>query len=115
MILTEKLSDFNRRMADELRDTFSASVRPFQSQDGTLLFRGPTQGLTGPHHVGTHVAVSLDGEVPAAMEVTSLEEREAMLDIFLSNLGTLVKTQYDPKKVGQRAVDIVGSMRTLHG
>lgn len=104
MTLTEKLSDFNRRMADELRGTFAATVKPFQSEDGTLLYRGPIQGAKDPHHVGTHVAISLEGEVHAAMEVASPEEREELVGIFLSNLGTRVKMLYDPNKIGQYAL-----------
>ncbi|WP_332774537.1 hypothetical protein [Polaromonas sp.] len=115
MNLTENLGDFNRRMADELRGTFAATVKPFQSEDGGLLFRGPIEGNADPHHVGTHVAVSLEKDVHAAMEAASPEQREEMVGIFLSNLGTRVKMQYDPKKIGQYALDIVGTMRTLRG
>ncbi len=115
MNLTNNLSDFNRRMADELRGTFAATVKPFQSEDGGLLFRGPIEGSEDPHPIRTHVAVSLEKDVHAAIEAASHEQREEMMDIFLSNLGTRVKRQYNPKKIGQYALDVVGTMRTLRG
>ena len=115
MQLTKNLGDFNRRMAEKLRGTFAPTVEPFESEDGTLLFRGPIQGHRDPNHVGTHVAVSLDKDVRAAMERASPQEREEMIQIFLSNLGTQVKAQYDPKNIGQYALDVVGTMRILRG
>lgn len=115
MLLTKNLGEFNRRMAEELRGTFAPTVEPFESEDGTLLFRGPIKGDQDPNHIGTHVAVSLDRDVRAAMELASPQEREEMIQIFLSNLGTQVKVQYDVKNIGPNALHVVGTMHILRG
>lgn len=115
MKLSKNLSEFNIRMAEELQDTFAPTVQPFETEDGTLVFRGPIDGHADPTHVGTHVAVSLDDEVRAAMQSATPEEREEMIQVFLSNLGTQVKFRYHPQKIGAYAMDIVGTMKTLRG
>lgn len=115
MHLTRNLSAFNRRMVEELQGTFAANVEPFESEDGTLLFRGPIEGHKDPHHIGTHVSVSLEKDVRAALENAWPEKREEMTQIYLSNLGTQVKAPYDPKKIGPYALDVVGTMRVLLG
>lgn len=102
-------------MADELRSTFAPTVKPFQSEEGTLLFRGPIAGHKDPQHVGTHVAVSLEKDVCEALEKAPYAEREEMIEILLSNIGTRVKAQYDPNKIGPYALDVTGAMRTLRG
>lgn len=113
--LSKNLSEFNLRMATELRGTFTPTVQPFETEDGTLVFRGPIDGHTDPSHVGTHVAVSLDDEVHAAIQSTTPEEREEIIQVFLSNLGTQVKCLYHPQKIGKDALDIVGTMKTIRG
>ena len=115
MNLTKNLGEFNRRMAEELRGTFATNVEPFESEDGTLLFRGPIEGHKDPRHVGTHVAISLEKDVHVAFNNASPEEREEMTQIYLSNLGTQVKAQYNPNKIGPYALDVVGTMRVLQG
>ena len=115
MQLSKKLGDFNRRMSDELRGTFSSEVESFESHDGALLFRGPIQGHKDPQHIGTHVAVSLEEDVRAAMEEALPAEREEMIQIFLNSLGSQVIIKYDPKNIGPYALDVVGTMRTLRG
>ena len=115
MNLTKDLSEFNRRMAEELRGTFSANVEPFESEDGTLLFRGPIEGHKDPRHIGTHVAVTLEKDVHDALNNASSEIREEITQIYLSNLGTQVKAQYNAMNIGSYALDVVGSMRVLHG
>ncbi|WP_157214684.1 hypothetical protein [Polaromonas sp. CF318] len=106
---------FNRRMADELRTTFAADIEPFELIDGTLVFRGLIEGHRDPHHVGTHVAVSLEKDVRDAMERAPTAERAEMVQIYLDSLGTQVKAQYDPKAIGLDALEVVGTMRTLQG
>ena len=71
MKFTTDLTEFNRRMAEALKPTFHAVIKPVQSEDGTLLFRGPVPIADDPNHVGTHVAVSLDKDVLAALEAAS--------------------------------------------
>ena len=115
MHLTKNLGEFNRKMAEELRGTFAANVEPFESEDGTLLFRGPIEGHKDPRHIGTHVAVSLEKDVHVALDNASPEVREEMTQIYLSNLGTQIKAQYNPKKIGPYALDVVGTMRILQG
>ena len=115
MNLTKNLNAFNRRMVAELQGTFVSNVEPFESEDGTLLFRGPVEGHENPDHIGTHVAISLDKDVRAALESASSEKREEITQIYLSNLGTQVKMQYNPKKIGAYALDVLGSMRVLQG
>lgn len=111
----ENLSAFNRRMADELRSTFAPSVKPYQAEDSTLLFRGPIPNQADPNHVGTHVAVSLEEEVRAALDAASPAEQEEMIEALLSNLGTQVRVWYNAEGIGPYALDIVGTMRTLRG
>lgn len=115
MKLSKNLSEFNLRMVAELQDTFTSTVEPFETEDGTLVFRGPIDGHADPSHVGTHVAVSLDDEVHAAIQSATPEEREEIIQVFQSNLGTQVKCLYHPKKIGTYALDIVGTMKTLRG
>ncbi len=115
MKLTENLSDFNRRMADELRATFASSVKPFQSDDGALLFRGPISGDKDPNHIGTHVAVSLEKDVVDTLNSVEPHQREEIIQNLLSNLGTQVKCQYDPNNIGPYALDVIGTMRIVKG
>lgn len=115
MKLYANLSDFNRRFADALLPAFPANVQALQSDDGTLLFRGPIPRADDQTHLGTHVAVSLDTEVRAALSEASPVDREEMVDILISNLGTQVQFQYDPNKVGSSVLDIVGKMNILRG
>lgn len=115
MKLSENLNDFNRSMAEELRGTFASNVKPFETEEGYLVFRGPIEGHSDPNHIGTHVAVSLTAEVQRALAAASHAEREEMTKIFLSNLGTRVKCEYHPRQIGPCALDIVGTMNTLRG
>ena len=115
MHLTKNLGEFNRRMVEKLWGPFAANVEPFESEDGTLLFRGLIEGHKDPRHIGTHVAVSLEKDVHVALDNASPEKREEMTQIYLSNLGTQVKVQYNPKKIGPYALDVVGTMRILQG
>ena len=113
MKLHSNLSDFNRRFADALLPTFPAGVKAFRSDDGTLLFRGLIPLQDDPQHVGTHVAVSLDKEVIAELEGTSLTDRDEKIKILISSLGTKVQMQYDPNKFGPDAIDVVGHIDIL--
>jgi len=113
--LTENLGEFNRRMADELRATFAQAVKPFQSEDGTLLFRGPISGHKDPNHVGTHVAVSLDKDVVDSLNRAEPNQREEMIQDLLSNLGTQIKCQYNPNNIGHDALQVIGTMRIVKG
>jgi hypothetical protein len=113
--LSKNLSDFNLRMVGELQGTFTTIVQPFETEDGTLVFRGPIDGHADPSHVGTHVAVSLDNEVHAAIHSATPEEREEIIQVLQSNLGTQVKCLYHPQKIGTNALEIVGTMKTLGG
>lgn len=115
MKLTDKLSEFNRRMADEVRSAFASSVRPYQTEDGGLVFRGPIAGHKDPDHVGTHVSVSLAKDVVAALNDAEPSRREEMIQDLLANLGTQVKMQYDPNNVGPYALQVTGTMRTMTG
>lgn len=115
MNLSEDLSDFNRRMAEELRGTFAANVRPYETEEGYLVFRGPIEGHSDPSHIGTHVAISLNAEVQRALAIASAAEREEMTRLFLSNIGTRAKCEYHPRRIGPYALDVVGTMRTLTG
>jgi hypothetical protein len=115
MKLYANLSEFNRRFADALLSAFPADVQALQSDDGTLLFRGPIPLADDQTHIGTHVAVSLDKEVRAALSDASPADREEMIEILISNLGTQVRFQYDPSKIGPFALDVVGKMNILRG
>ena len=115
MNLSKTLNDFNRRMVEELRGTFAANVTPFQTEDEMLVFRGPIEGNKDQNHIGTHVAVSLDKEVRHTMEIASIAQREEMTQTLLTNLGTQVKCQYHPQKIGQSALDVIGTMKTING
>ena len=115
MNLSKNLNDFNRRMVEELRGTFAANVTPFQTEDEMLVLRGPIEGHEDPKHIGTHVAVSLDQDVRHAMELASIAQREEMTQTLLSNLGTQVKYQYHPQKIGLYALDVIGTMKTING
>lgn len=115
MQLNENLSEFNRRFADALLPSFPANVRALQSEDGTLLFRGPIPVADNPMHIGCHVSVSLDEEVKVALNQASPVDREEMIQNLLNNLGTQVRFQYDPTKIGRVALDVVGNMGIIRG
>ena len=115
MKLYANLSEFNRRFADALLPSFPASVQALQSDDGTLLFRGPIPIPDDPMHVGTHVAVSLDKDVWAALKEASPVDREEMIEILISSLGSQVQMQYAPGKFGPFALDFVGTVTILRG
>ena len=115
MKLYTNLSAFNRRFADVLLPSFPAGVHAFQSNDGTLLFRGQIQLPDDPAHIGTHVAVSLDKDVCAALSEASPVDREEMTEILIISLGGQVQAQYDPSKVGPFALDVVGTLNILRG
>ena len=104
------LNDFNRRLADAVITIFPDGVRPLQSIDGALNFRGPIPTKNDPEHVGTHVAVSLDNEVTAALEKASTCDRESMMGILIENLGTRIRMKYDKDQIGAFALTIVGRM-----
>ncbi|RFC35947.1 MAG: hypothetical protein DID92_2727743869 [Candidatus Nitrotoga sp. SPKER] len=108
MHLTKDFSEFNLRMINELQGIFNPNVEPWESEDGTLLFRGPIEGHENPKHIGTHVAVSLEMDVRIALRNATPEKREEMTERYLSCLGTEVKCQYNPKKLDPYALDIVG-------
>jgi hypothetical protein len=115
MKLYANLSEFNRRFADALLPVFPAGVQALQSEDGTLLFRGPIPTADDPNHVGTHVAVSLDSDVKAALSEALPADREEMTEILISSLGTQVQMQYDPSKFSPFALDVVGKINILRG
>jgi hypothetical protein len=109
------LSEFNRLFADALLPAFPANVQAIQSEDGTLLFCGSIPLADDQTHVGTHVGVSLDKEVQAALGEAEPADREEMIKILINNLGTQVRCQYDSSKIGLHALDIVGKMNILRG
>lgn len=109
------LNEFNRRFAEALLPTFPGNTKAVQSDDGTLLFRGPIPLANDQSHIGTHVAVSLDKEVSAALNAAVPTDREEMTEILINNLGSQVRTQYNPAKIGVIALDVVGTMRILGG
>ena len=115
MNLSADLNQFNRRIAEALRNAFAHAVHPVQAEDGTLLFRGPVPTADDPKHIGTHVAVSLQGDVIVALAAAPPEEREEMLTILVENLTTQIEALYNPSKIGLDALDIVGTMRILRG
>ena len=115
MKLYTNLSDFNRRFADALLPAFPANVQALQSDDGTLLFRGPIPLAVNQTQIGTHVAISLDKEVMAALSEASPSDREEMMEILISNLGTQTRCKYNPNKIGHYALDIVGKVDILRG
>lgn len=115
MEFTDKLSEFNRRMADVLRPTFASSVSPYQTEDGALVFRGPIVGHKDLHHVGTHVHISLEKDVLAALDNAERSRREEMIQDLITNLGTQVRMQYDPNNIGPYALSVTGTMHTLTG
>lgn len=113
MKFTENLNEFNRRFADEWLRVFPSEVEAVEADDGMLCFRGPTP--MNSTHIGTHVAVTLDKEVKAALRNASTLDRETMTNILIDSLGTSLHVQYDPNKIGQFALDIVGDMSILEG
>jgi hypothetical protein len=115
MKIDANLSEFNRHFADALLPTFPPDVKALQSADGTLLFRGPVPASDGQTHIGTHVALALDHEVKVALSEATPLDRIAMMEILVSNLGTQIQTQYDSTKIGQFALEVVGTMRILRG
>ncbi len=115
MKLYTNFSEFNRRITDALIPTFPANVEALESDDGKLLFRGPIPLADYPTHIGTHVAVSLDKEVRVALSEALPADREEMMEILISNLGTQVRSKYDPSKIGPFALDVIGNMNILRG
>ena len=106
----ENLNDFNRLFAARWLSIFPEGVKAYEMDDGTLLFRGPVPIPSDLKHVGTHVAVSVEPDVAAALESASASEREEMHDRLIESLGGQVQVRYDPNNIGLYALDIVGKM-----
>ncbi len=115
MNITENLSVFNRRFADEWLHLFPRGVIAEQSGDGALLFRGPVPLSEDPHHIGTHVVVSLDDEVQEALRSAAAAQREEMTQNLICNLGTQVEAMYSMDNIGTNALNIRGDIRIIDG
>ena len=111
MNIHQNLSELNRRLAESLASSFETNVVPYESgDDGSLLFRGPITNDSDPKYIGTHVAVSIEPDVYAALEAALEVDRKELIERLVDNLGTQVKVKYHPGRVGQFAVKVVGTM-----
>jgi hypothetical protein len=106
------LSEFNRQFAAALLPSFGPGIEALQSE-GALLFRGPIPNRGD--HVGTHVAVFLMADIHSALEAAAPEARAQMTDDLVSNLGTQIRARYNPNKVGDVCLDVVGTLPILRG
>ena len=109
------LHEFNCRLVGVLRPTFPSDVKALQSADGTLQFRGPIRCIDGQAGIGTHVEVSLAKEVTVALSEASAAYRDAMMNNLICHLRTQVSAKYDPNKIGEHALNIVGTMLNITG
>ena len=115
MKLDTDLNEFNRRFAEEMLPFFPDNVEACQSDDGTLLFRGPIPNSDDGAHVGTHVSVELAEDVKAALENAGPPDRKEMIENLISNLGGQIRARYDRSFVGQFALPIKGNIAILKG
>ena len=114
MNIHKDLSELNRRLAESLASSFEANVIPYESgDDGSLLFRGPITNVSDPKYIGTHVAVSIERDVHAALEAASEVDRKDLIDRLVDNLGTQVRVGYHPEQVVQFAMKVIGTMATI--
>lgn len=103
------LNDFNRRIAERVRNLFPSNVTPKQAEDGRLYFRGPESTT------GAHVVVYVEPDAKAALDQMAASEREKMEEHLIDNLVTQIRAQYDPNKPGQYALRIAGTREMLEG
>lgn len=113
MKFDKNLSDFNRLFAAEWMGVFPKGVDAFQSEDGTLLFRGPIAIPDYPTHIGTHVAVSLDQDVEKKLSEASPADLQTLTEILICSLGSSLQAQFDPNKNRQYALEIIGTMNLI--
>lgn len=111
MKLYTELTPFNRQLADALLPSFPSDVQAMQSDDGTLLFRGAIRSAEKPDHVGTHVAVSLDNEVQLTLKRATVAKRQELEEILIINLGSRIRTEYNPANIGHFAFDFVATTK----
>ncbi len=107
-----KLTAFNRRVAMAVRDVFSDDITAEQSITGKLCFRGPHPR---DRTICTHVVVHLDDDVLAALRLAMPLQRETMISNLIENLAMQLRARYDPSKLGQSALRVVGTMEIVRG
>ena len=115
MKFREELGEFNRQFAAALRDAFAPEITPVEDERGVLYFRGPIPIPNNPRHIGSHVAVSLDEDVQAALDRASPSERAEMTENLIESLGGQIRAQYNPHKHGEFAVSVSGTMSVVRG
>jgi hypothetical protein len=113
MTLHANLNEFNQRFADALLPSFPAGIVPMEDAYGMLCFRGVVPNSGDPKHVGTHVTVTLEADVVAALDSASPAEREDITQHLIESLGAALRIQYNPAKIGPYALDIVGTMESV--
>jgi hypothetical protein len=113
MKLSADLNEFNRRFAEVLLPSFPAGIVPMEDAYGMLCFRGAVPNHDNPKHIGTHVAVTLEEDVIAALNIASPAEREDITRHLIESLGAAIRIQYDPNRIGLYALDIVGTMESV--
>lgn len=113
MTLTTSLNEFNKRFADVILPFFSADIEAMDDAYGMLCFRGPIPVPNNQAHIGTHAAVTLEKEVADALANATPEEREGITQHLIENLAWQIKIQYDPTKIRQYALDVVGTMASV--
>jgi len=101
------LSEFNRRIADRVRDLFSHDVTPQQGDDGRLYFRGPSPST------GAQVVAYLESDLQWALDKMSPEGGEENEGYLIKNLATQIQTQYDPNKPRREALEAKGTVAML--
>lgn len=114
MFLSTVLSDFNYELATALVSTFSDVVKPYQTKFGELVFRGPIPLPNDPNHIGTHVMISLENDVLAALDMEEPTRRKILESNLIGMLVSNVQIQYDPNNIGTYALEIKGSIEMLH-
>lgn len=107
------LNEFNRLLADEVLPFFPGGVEAYQSDDETLLFRGPIPNSGEEKNVGTHVSVKLEKKVKEALEVADRSRRSEMMENLIQSLGGQIRAQYDRDNIGTYALQFSGGMDVL--
>lgn len=114
MTLNQKLNEFNQRFAAELLPSFPKGIVAMEDDSGMLCFRGVIPNSGDSKH-GTHVTVTLEDDVVAALALASPAEREDITQHLIDNLGASIRIQYHPDKIGKYALGIVGTMASVTG
>ncbi len=94
------------------RNVFSEEAREENNLNGNLCFCGP-HPRDGT--IRMHVVIHLNDDVRVALSFATPLQREALIRNLIESLAAQVRARYDPNKLGQSALRVVGTMEFLRG